>query len=92
MPVLTLLMSAGEAGGGNVERGAVAGRLSAAWVYLHKGAVLPTIAVPSVAGMMQARASACACSTAWTAPILQLVIGVLLFAGVRALLKSCTCG
>jgi uncharacterized membrane protein YfcA len=49
---------------------------SAAWVYLNRGAVLPMIAVPSVVGMMLG------------ARIRKMVIGLLLFAGIRALLKG----
>lgn len=62
---------------------------SAAWVYLHKGAVLPMIAVPSVVGMMLgARIGARLLDRLQGAAIRRLVIGVLLFAGVRALLKG----
>ena len=62
---------------------------SAAWVYLHKGAVLPMIAVPSVLGMMLgARIGARLLDRLDGAVIRRLVIGVLLFAGVRSLLKG----
>ena len=62
---------------------------SAAWVYLHKGAVLPMIAVPSVLGMMLgARIGAHLLDRLDGAVIRRLVIGVLLFAGVRSLLKG----
>ena len=62
---------------------------SAAWVYLHKGAVLPMIAVPSVVGMMLgARIGARLLHVLKGAVIRRMVIGVLLFAGLRALLKG----
>lgn len=62
---------------------------SAAWVYVNKGAVLPMIAVPSVVGMMLgARIGARLLDVLRGAVIRRLVIGVLLFAGVRALLKG----
>jgi uncharacterized membrane protein YfcA len=62
---------------------------SAAWVYINQGAVLPMIAVPSVLGMMLgARIGARLLGVLKGSVVRQLVIGVLLFAGVRALLKG----
>ena len=62
---------------------------SAAWVYINQGAVLPMIAVPSVVGMMLgARIGARLLTVLHGSVIRRLVIGVLLFAGVRALLKG----
>jgi uncharacterized membrane protein YfcA len=62
---------------------------SAAWVYLNKGAVLPMIAVPSVVGMMLgARIGARLLDVLKGSVVRRLVIAVLLFAGVRALLKG----
>lgn len=62
---------------------------SAAWVYLHRGAVLPLIAAPSVAGMMLgARIGARLLSRLDATIIRRMVIVVLLFAGLRALLKG----
>jgi uncharacterized membrane protein YfcA len=62
---------------------------SAAWVYLHRGAVLPMIAVPSVLGMMLgARIGARLLHRLEARVIRRLVIGMLLFAGGRALLKG----
>jgi uncharacterized protein len=62
---------------------------SAAWVYINRGAVLPMIAVPSVAGMMLgARIGARLLNVLPGTVVRRLVIGVLLFAGVRALLKG----
>jgi uncharacterized membrane protein YfcA len=62
---------------------------SAAWVYLNQGAVLPVLAVPSVVGMMLgAKIGARLLHVLRGAVIRRLVIGVLLFAGVRALGKG----
>jgi uncharacterized membrane protein YfcA len=62
---------------------------SAAWVYVNRGAVLPMIAVPSVIGMMiGARIGARLLNVLKGSVIRRLVIAVLLFAGVRALLKG----
>jgi len=62
---------------------------SAAWVYINQGAVLPMIAVPSVLGMMLgARIGARLLDVLRGAVIRRLVITVLLFAGMRALLKG----
>lgn len=62
---------------------------SAAWVYINKGAVLPMIAVPSVVGMMLgARIGARLLEVLKGSVVRRLVIAVLLFAGVRALLKG----
>lgn len=62
---------------------------SAAWVYINEGAVLPMIAVPSVLGMMLgARIGARLLHVLDGTVIRRLVIGVLLFAGARAMLKG----
>jgi len=62
---------------------------AAAWVYINKGAVLPMIAVPSVVGMMLgAKIGARLLHVLKGSVIRRLVIGVLLFAGMRALLKG----
>jgi hypothetical protein len=62
---------------------------SAAWVYINEGAVLPMIAVPSVLGMMLgARIGARLLHVLDGAVIRRMVIGVLLFAGARAMLKG----
>ena len=62
---------------------------SAAWVYIDKGAVLPMIAVPSVVGMMLgAKIGARLLNVLAGSVIRRLVIGVLLLAGTRALLKG----
>jgi uncharacterized membrane protein YfcA len=62
---------------------------SAAWIYLNQGAVLPIIAAPSVIGMMLgARIGARILHVVKASAIRNLVIALLLFAGVRALLKG----
>ena len=62
---------------------------SAAWIYLNQGAVLAMIAVPSVIGMMMgAFIGARLLHVLKAAVIRKLVISLLLFAGLRALLKG----
>jgi uncharacterized membrane protein YfcA len=62
---------------------------SATWYYLDNGAILPIIAVPSVIGMMiGARIGAHLLTILKASVIRRLVIGILLFAGVRTLLKG----
>ena len=62
---------------------------SAAWVYLNRGAVLPMIAVPSVVGiMLGARIGARLLHVLKGSVIRKMVIALLLFAGIRALLKG----
>ncbi len=62
---------------------------SATWYYLDNGAILPIIAVPSVIGMMMgARIGAHLLVVLKASVIRRLVIGILLFAGVRTLLKG----
>lgn len=62
---------------------------SAAWVYINQGAVLAVIAVPSVVGMMLgARIGARLLGVLKASVIRRLVITLLLFAGMRALLKG----
>jgi hypothetical protein len=62
---------------------------SAAWIYLNQGAVLPIIAAPSVIGMMLgARIGARLLQVVRASLIRRLVIGLLLFAGARSLVKG----
>nr|WP_246046580.1 sulfite exporter TauE/SafE family protein [Chlorobaculum thiosulfatiphilum] len=62
---------------------------AAAWVYLHKGAVLPLIAVPSVAGMMLGtKIGAKLLTKVHTNVVRRVVITLLGVAGLRALLKG----
>lgn len=62
---------------------------AAAWVYLHSGAVLPIIVVPSMLGMMLGAKIGARLLTVLKASVIRkMVIGLLLFAGLRALLKG----
>ncbi|RMG55283.1 MAG: sulfite exporter TauE/SafE family protein, partial [Bacteroidetes bacterium] len=62
---------------------------SAAWVYLNKGCVIPLMAVPSIVGLMLGSfVGVRVLAVAKPKVIRYLVIGVLLFAGVKALLKG----
>ena len=62
---------------------------SAAWIYIHQGAVLPIIAAPSVIGMMMgAKIGARVLHVVRAIVIRRLVLALLVFAGVRALLKG----
>jgi len=62
---------------------------SAAWVYLHQGAVVPIIAAPSVLGMMLgARIGAKLLHIVPATIVRRLVIALLVFAGARALAKG----
>jgi uncharacterized protein len=62
---------------------------SASWVYINQGAVLPLIAVPSVAGMMLGARIGARLLHVLPGPVIRrLVITMLLFAGLRALQKG----
>jgi len=62
---------------------------AAAWVYLHHGAMLAIIAVPSVLGMMLGSTIGVGLLTRANVMLLRkVVIGLLLVAGVRALMKG----
>ena len=62
---------------------------AAAWVYIHEGAVLPMVAVPSVVGMMLgARVGARLLHVLKGEAVRRLVIALLVFAGARALGKG----
>jgi uncharacterized membrane protein YfcA len=62
---------------------------SAAWIYLNKGAVLAMVAVPSVIGMMLgAMIGARLLHVLKASVVRRMVISLLLFAGLRALLKG----
>ena len=66
---------------------------AAAWVYLNSGAVLPTITVPSVAGMMiGTRIGARLLPRIQTRAVRWIVIVTLLAAGIRALVSGFTGG
>jgi len=62
---------------------------SAAWVYVHRGAVLPALVAPSVVGvMLGAKVGARLLRIAPAGTVRRIVIALLLVAGVRALLKG----
>jgi uncharacterized membrane protein YfcA len=62
---------------------------SAAWVYINQGAVLPMMVVPSLVGIMLGSiVGVKILARAKPKAIKWMVIGLLLFAGVRALLKG----
>ena len=62
---------------------------SAAWVYLNQGAVLPMIVVPSLVGIMLGSiVGVKILAKAKPKAIKWMVIGLLLFAGLRSLLKG----
>jgi uncharacterized membrane protein YfcA len=62
---------------------------SAAWVYLNQGCVLPLIAIPSIVGLMGGSfVGVRLLAKAKPKFIRYMVIGVLLFAGGKALLKG----
>lgn len=62
---------------------------SAAWIYLNRGAVLPMIVVPSIAGaMLGAKIGARLLRVARARTVRAVVLAVLLVAGARALLRG----
>jgi uncharacterized membrane protein YfcA len=62
---------------------------SAAWIYVNNGAVLPMMVVPSIIGIMLGSiVGVRILAKAKPAAIRYMVIGLLLFAGTRALLKG----
>jgi len=94
VPVLNLVMgvplkvAAGTSG--LILTGASA---SASWMYLNSGAMLPMIAVPSAIGMMLgARIGARLLRVLPAALVRRMVIGLLLFSGLRAIAKGAGIG
>lgn len=62
---------------------------SAAWVYLNEGAVLPMLVVPSMLGiMLGSRVGVRVLARARPRTARWILVAVLLFAGIRALLKG----
>lgn len=62
---------------------------SAAWIYINRGAVLPMLVAPSIIGvMLGARIGVRLLRTVPAAIVRRAVIGLLLVAGIRALLKG----
>ena len=62
---------------------------SAAWVYIHRGAVLPVLVAPAVVGvMLGAKVGAQLLRVARARTVRKIVIALLLVAGARALMKG----
>jgi hypothetical protein len=62
---------------------------SAAWIYLHRGAVLPMLVAPSIIGvMLGAKVGVRLLRVAPAMVVRRVVLGLLLVAGLRALLKG----
>ena len=62
---------------------------SAAWVYINRGAVLPVLVAPSIVGvMLGAKIGARLLRVVRASTVRRVVIGLLLVAGTRALLKG----
>jgi uncharacterized membrane protein YfcA len=90
LPVLNLLMGAPiKVAAGTSGLILTLASSSATWIYLSKGAVLAIIAVPSVIGMMLgAMIGARLLHVLKASMVRKMVITLLLFAGIRALLKG----
>jgi uncharacterized membrane protein YfcA len=62
---------------------------SAAWVYINRGAVLPVLVAPAIIGvMLGAKIGARLLRVVHSSTVRKVVIGLLLAAGARALLKG----
>jgi uncharacterized membrane protein YfcA len=62
---------------------------SAAWVYIHRGALLPILAVPAILGvMLGSRIGARMLAATPAATVRRVVVVVMLLAGARALLRG----
>lgn len=62
---------------------------SAAWIYLHSGAILPILVVPSIIGMMLGSwVGVGILARIRPVRLRYIVLGLLLFAGLRSLLKA----
>ncbi|MDP1691568.1 MAG: sulfite exporter TauE/SafE family protein [Burkholderiaceae bacterium] len=90
VPLLNLLMGAPlKVAAGTSGLVLSLGSSSAAWVFINQGAVLPMIAVPSMAGMMLGARIGARLLHVLPGPVSRrLVMAVLLFAGLRALFKG----
>jgi uncharacterized protein len=65
------------------------GNSSAAWVYIHRGALLPALAVPAILGvMLGSRLGARLLTQTPAFVVRRVVIGVMLLAGARALARG----
>ena len=89
VPTLNLLMGAPLKVAAGTSSLILSMTSSAAWVYINQGAILPMVVVPSIIGMMLgAMIGVRLLRVVKAAVIRRMVIGMLLFAGVRALLKG----
>jgi uncharacterized membrane protein YfcA len=62
---------------------------SAAWIYVNKGCVIPLMVVPSVVGIMLGSfVGVRLLKVAKPAFIRRMVIGMLIYAGIKALFKG----
>jgi uncharacterized membrane protein YfcA len=62
---------------------------SAAWIYMNRGCVIPLIAVPSIVGLMLGSLVGVKVLTKTKPKVIRfVVIGVLLFAGLKAIDKG----
>jgi uncharacterized membrane protein YfcA len=62
---------------------------SAAWIYLHSGAILPILVIPSIIGMMLGSwVGVGVLARIRPVRLRFIVLGLLLFAGIRSLLKA----
>jgi uncharacterized membrane protein YfcA len=62
---------------------------SAAWVYIHRGALLPILAVPAILGvMLGSRIGARLLAVTPAAVVRRVVVAAMLLAGARALLRG----
>ena len=62
---------------------------TAAWVYIHRGAMLPMLAVPAVLGvMLGSRLGARLLFTTSSLAVRRIVVAVMVVAGARALLRG----
>lgn len=89
VPTLNLLMGAPLKVAAGTSSLVLSMTSSAAWVYINQGAIMPIVAAPSIVGMMLgARIGARLLHVVQASAIRRLAIGLLLIAGVRALLKG----
>lgn len=89
VPVLNMLMGVPLKAAAGTSGLILSMTSSATWIYINEGAVLPIIAAPSIMGMTLGAALGVRLLRVLNARVIRnLVIVVLLFAGLRALLKG----
>jgi uncharacterized membrane protein YfcA len=89
VPALNLLMGAPLKVAAGTSSLILSMTSSAAWVYINQGAILPMVVVPSIIGMMLGAMIGVRLLRIVKASVIRrMVIGMLLFAGARALLKG----